>query len=126
MCYQLLMRRHLPFAWLVVAWLLVMLQLLSLAAFTANCQPLPSGGLVTSHRSPFAALVVGWLLWCCLLAPPAFVIACHFATINTLIAGGFCHQSLTAALTRSHHQPLPILLFLLLVGCCVVIRHLRL
>jgi hypothetical protein len=80
---------------------------LLLVAFAANCQPLPSGGLDTSHHLLFAAPVIGWLLHCYILPLPSFVITrCH-ATVITLVVSPFCCQSSTAVLRRSRHQPPP-------------------
>jgi hypothetical protein len=47
--------------------------------------------------SVFTAPVVGWLLHCFL--PSAFVIAHHHATVDALVAGCFCCQSLSTAAT---------------------------
>jgi hypothetical protein len=82
------------------------LALLLPAAFAANCQPLPLGGLNTSCFLPFAAPIVGWLLPCCPPQLPAFVIARHHMTINALVADRFHHQPSTAAFRWSCHQPL--------------------
>jgi hypothetical protein len=54
-----------------------------------NHHPLP---LLSPSPPPpppaFASPIVGWLLhWCPLFA---FVIACHHAIVNTLVAGRFC------------------------------------
>ncbi len=99
-------------SWVVVRHMLLSLHaavrpstLWLLVAFDANGWPLPSGGLNTSRRPPFAAPIIGWLLCCCLPPLPAYVIACHCATVNALIAGYFHRQLLTAALRWSLHQP---------------------
>ncbi len=103
--------------WLVVA-------LLSTACFhhrTSSCDrwhscwwPLCRQLLTTSlrwyqHQPPPNLLLPSFfgLLCYCLLMLPAFVVARRLVTISALVAGCFCHQSSTAALRWSHHQPLP-------------------
>jgi hypothetical protein len=47
----------------------------------------------------FTAPVVGWLLHCFL--PSIFVIACHHAIVNALVAGRFRHQLSSTATTAA-------------------------
>jgi hypothetical protein len=55
MCYHLLMRRHLPLAWLVVAWLLIALQPLD-APPPFN---VPSGCQIASHCAILSSALAG-------------------------------------------------------------------
>ena len=62
-------------------------------------QTLRCSTVATATATATAPLFVGWLLPCC--PPSNFVISCHHATVNALVASRFCQELSSTAATAA-------------------------